>query len=733
MRTFLLILVLSPLFGLAQIVSSVNSEVPLLTFDKPHDIEQLILEDDTKDGTYFRFAKMVYCDLSPKNSGVWTEVEGGKVWSLAISATDAKAISLYYDNFWIPSQGRLYIYNTDKSQKIGPFTSQHNHESGVFATELIYGDILVLEYFQPHSETADLELHINRFAYAYKDVSGGQLSGYDSSDDCEVNANCEEGNAWENQKKSVCRIQIADGFFSGLCSGALVNNTLNDCTPYVLSADHCFDGGDISSNNLNQSIFYFNYRSSACNNSVPNNTYSITGCQKLSNSGGEGDNGDSDFFLVELNSEPDFDPYFAGWDRTNSAASSGVSIHHPSGDIMKISTFTNSLYTTGGLGFGNDNTTHWGVVWSQTTNGHGVTEGGSSGSSIFNQNGLVTGVLTGGASYCDATNQSDVYGKVWHAWDQMGNTNDKQLKPWLDPVNANITTLNGIYCNQSAQVISAFTSSERVVCKNSTVTFTSISTGSINSYEWTFNGGEPSSASGPGPHTVSYNFTGDFDVSLVVDGDENSDTYTQTDYISVAPNVVELDFLPDCYGEEISWFLENENGQQLYAVSSGYYPGGSSSSDLEANPVAVIENWCLPNGCYEFTVEDEYGDGLYGSQHSCEFDGDFTIYDGSGAVLADLTALNSDFGDDITLDFCVDSPLGINEQTIAFDIFPNPTTGIFSLVGEQRGEVKIFNTILQEVYSSLKNSEQLHIDLSQLEKGLYFIHFEKSVRKLILN
>ena len=176
MRTFLLILVLSPLFGLAQIVSSVNlqssSLVPLLTFDKPFDIEQLMLEDDTKDGSYYRFAKMVYCDLSPKNSGVWTEVEGGKVWSLAISATDANAISLYYDNFWIPSQGRLYIYNPDQSQKIGPFTSQHNHESGVFATELIYGDVLILEYFQPHSETADLELHINRFAYAYKDVSG---------------------------------------------------------------------------------------------------------------------------------------------------------------------------------------------------------------------------------------------------------------------------------------------------------------------------------------------------------------------------------------------------------------------------------------------------------------------------------------------------------------------------------------------------------------------------------
>lgn len=725
MRKLIFFFLVIPIFGFGQIGSS----VPLLTFDKPSDIQQLILEDeDNKGGSYYRFAKMIYCDISPNNSGIWTNVEGGKLWTLAISATEAKAISLYYDNFWIPSQGRLYIYNLDKSQKIGPFTSQHNHESGVFATELIYGDALILEYFQPHSETANLDLHINRFAYAYKDVSGGQLGGYNSSDDCQVNANCSEGNAWENQKKSVCRIQIGSGFFAGLCSGAMVNNTLNDCTPYVLSADHCFEG--VNNISLNQSIFYFNYRSSNCNNSVPNNTYSITGCQKLSNSGGAGGNGDSDFFLVELNSEPNFDPYFAGWNRTNSAASSGVSIHHPSGDIMKISTFTNSLYSTSFSG--NNNTTHWGVVWSETTNGHGVTEGGSSGSPIYDQNGLVVGVLTGGGSFCDATNYPDQYGKLWHAWDQMGNTNDKQLKPWLDPINSNLNTLNGIYCNQSTQVISAFTSSETTVCKSTPVTFTSISTGPVNSYEWTFPGGQPSSASGPGPHTINYNFTGNYDVSLVVNGDENSDTFTQSDYISVAPNDVELDFLPDCYGEEISWVLENEDGQVLYSVSSGYYPGGSSSSDLEANPEAVIENWCLPNGCYEFTVEDEYGDGLYGSQHSCEFDGDFTIYDASGAVLAELTSPNSDFGDDITLDFCVDSPLGITKMAVDFDIYPNPSSGMFNLVGKHRGEVKVYNTLSQEVYSSFKNNEGLTIDLSQLEKGIYFIHFDKSVRKIVL-
>ena len=142
--------------------------------------------------------------------------------------------------------------------------------------------------------------------------------------------------------------------------------------------------------------------------------------------------GDPDFFLVELNSDPDFNPFFSGWNRSNTAATSGVSIHHPSGDIMKISTYTNTLSSASGLGFGNDNTTHWRVFWSETPNGHGVTEGGSSGSPIFNQNGLLTGVLTGGSSFCTATNQSDIYGKIWHAWDQVGNSNS-ELKALVRP------------------------------------------------------------------------------------------------------------------------------------------------------------------------------------------------------------------------------------------------------------------------------------------------------------
>lgn len=288
-----------------------NQQVPLLIFERPAGIDEL-LEQEVDKNAFFEFGRFIYYDMSPKTHGEWTINDDEKTWCLALNAKDSKGISLYFNQFWIPSSGSLTIYNADKSQKIGPFTSKHNHKSGVFATELINDETIILEYVQPHTETDAQELSIDKFIYAYRTIFADQLPGYNSSDDCHVNANCSEGDDWENQKKSICRIQIPSQQGAGVCSGALVNNTSNNCTPYVLSADHCFFGGQLSENDLNQCVFYFNYLSESCSNSVPTHTKSITGCKKRSNSGQQGENGDSDFFLVELNSKPDFDPYFSG-------------------------------------------------------------------------------------------------------------------------------------------------------------------------------------------------------------------------------------------------------------------------------------------------------------------------------------------------------------------------------------------------------------------------------------
>lgn len=759
MNHYILLAFLLPftLFGQNPPSSSLNIEIntPVLYFEKPEGIEE-IAQIERENGESFKFAEMISCEIDIENTGAWTEVQGGKIWSVAINAPDAKAISLYMDKFWIPSGGKLYVYNSDKSQIAGPFTSKDNHESGVYAVQLISGDQITIEYFQSQEEQAIPNLRINEFAYAYRNMGG--LWGYGDSENCQVNANCSEGDDWQNQKSSACRIQIG----GGVCSGALINNTAGDCKALVLSADHCFSGGNISANQLNQVIFYFNYESSACNNSMPNYD-AITGCELLANSGGEGDNGDSDFFLVEMNSEPDFDPYFSGWDRSNTPASSGVSIHHPSGDIKKISTFTQSLTSGGGLGFGNDNTTHWRVFWSETANGHGVTEGGSSGSPIYNQNGLIVGDLTGGSSYCTATNQSDIYGKLWHGWDQMGNTNATRLKPWLDPANSGVTVLNGSYCNPTG-----FFSNESTICVNESVTFSSNLSGNFSSYNWQFYGGSPATASGQGPHNVSYPSSGTFDVILTVSGPEGDNTYTQSNYISVGQNQVELDFLPDCYGIETAWTLQSSTGQMIDEVDFGYYPGGENADDMEPNPSAQSENWCLVDGCYEFTVYDEYGDGLYGSQHSCEYDGDYTIYDEDGNILAELTAQDSDFGEQTTNNFCIESDAPdaswrcVNNQCVdpqdgsgeyssynacidqcgpissvedneldKLSIYPNPFNDIIVVESELVGTINVYNTLTQLLISHPKNSKRTELNLSNLESGIYFIELKNQLFKII--
>ena len=134
-----------------------------------------------------------------------------------------------------------------------------------------------------------------------------------------------------------------------------------------------------------------------------------------------------------------YNAYYNGW--LLSGSSNGVSIHHPSGDPKKISTYTQSLQSASWNSSGGG--THWRVYWSSTVNGHGVSEGGSSGSPIFTSSGLIVGQLTGGSSTCTSPYSSDLYGKMSFNWQTNGSTPAKQLKPWLDPNGTNIFYLNG--------------------------------------------------------------------------------------------------------------------------------------------------------------------------------------------------------------------------------------------------------------------------------------------------
>ncbi|UII35137.1 PKD domain-containing protein [Fulvivirga ulvae] len=79
------------------------------------------------------------------------------------------------------------------------------------------------------------------------------------------------------------------------------------------------------------------------------------------------------------------------------------------------------------------------------------------------------------------------------------------------------------------------------LCENSTITFYDNSQGSISSYSWDFgSGASPATATGRGPHEVTYATSGTKDVSLTVQGELNgAQVETKNAYISIATNTVQ--------------------------------------------------------------------------------------------------------------------------------------------------------------------------------------------------
>ncbi|MEQ1677193.1 MAG: pre-peptidase C-terminal domain-containing protein [Chitinophagaceae bacterium] len=400
--------------------------------------------------------KIFPVSYSPENSGVWTVLPNGdRVWRLLAEVPGAPATSLYFDNFYIPEGGVLYVYNAEKTHLIGSFGAHNNTEAKEFATEIVYTSEFVVEYYEKANVKRPGSFTITGIANVYNApeppanirLQNPKCCGFGTSGACNVNVNCPEGAAWTNQRNAVARILVKNGASQGWCSGSLINNAAQDCKNYFLTANHC--GASAAVADKNQWVFYFNYQSAGCANpgSEPGSN-TITGCTMRS-SASNGANSNvfgSDFLLVEFNGAipASYNVYYAGFDATNIASNSGVSIHHPSGDLKKISTYTTTTTSRRYYSQLPDNS-HWQANWATTVTNQGITEGGSSGSPLFHSNGRIMGKLSGGPSSCGAVagDKNDYYGKLSYDWISNGASASQQLKPWLDPLNANSTFVGG--------------------------------------------------------------------------------------------------------------------------------------------------------------------------------------------------------------------------------------------------------------------------------------------------
>ncbi len=391
------------------------------------------------------YGRILPLTVSPSTHGTWTELANGdRFWRVRISSPGALATELFFEGFDLPAGGILHVRSEDGSEVMGGYTAANNKESGIFTTSQIKGSSCIVEYFEPLASTGLGMFTITGLGHAYRFV------GEAKAQDCEVDVNCvPEGTGQTAQRDGAVRISVKEGTLLGWCSGSLINNRAQDCKAYYLTAFHC--GVNASTADFTAWKFYFKYQRSGCDSGAASTGSSVTGCVKRGDSNDGGGNTGSDFLLLEGEDAipTSYNPYWYGWDANNTNPGSGVRcIHHPNGDEKKIST-VNTIQSSSAWN-GIQAQTHWRVTWAGTTNGWGVTEGGSSGSSIYNSSGLIVGTLTGGGSYCNSVQpngqlQPDYYGKLSYHWESNGGPASDDLKNFLDPNNTGLKVMTGSY------------------------------------------------------------------------------------------------------------------------------------------------------------------------------------------------------------------------------------------------------------------------------------------------
>ncbi|MBU1920713.1 hypothetical protein KKG66_07695 [bacterium] len=470
-RSFLLLFVVTLLTTTAQAQVSAGgtppsqslanlSAPPTVTMAKI-DVNDYIAEDklQPKDVPP-RFGVPFDVSLNLKNSGVWTDLPGGdRLWRLRIESEGAYSINLIYDRFYMPEGGKFFLYNDNYRYVIGAFTDYNNKETGMFSTQPVPDDAITLEYLEPASARGEGEISLMTVVHAYRNMFGyrdsNNLDDFGESGSCNNNVACDT--EWDDEERGVVVLLTSGGY--RYCSGSLINNVNEDATPYILTANHCSPG--------NTDIAMFNYKSPNCSPTTDGPTYQTvsSGTQRFTTS----TSSSSDCFLWELSVDvpTSYNPYFNGWNANNSAASSAVGIHHPSCDVMKISWENAALTSTEYLSNTvNSSQDHWRVAdWDD-----GTTEGGSSGSPLFDPNHRIVGQLHGGYAAC-GNNESDWYGKLSYSM-------TSGLRSWLDPSNTGVMTLDGYDPNTASPTIT-------VTSPNTAVTWL---VGSAYSITWTSSG-----------------------------------------------------------------------------------------------------------------------------------------------------------------------------------------------------------------------------------------------------
>ena len=246
-------------------------ELPLVVLPRP-DVASYLREDDTRGaGGAFRYGAVIETSVDLENHGRWDQVEesGALLWRVELTSPGAHSLGVLFAEFDLPPGAQLFLYRPDRTQVFGAFTEATEQPNGMLGIRPLRGDRVVIEYVQPAWVSGSPRLRVESVVHDYRDVYDRFGAGGNEDAACLIDINCPKGDPYQDIKRSIVAL-FAGGF---TCTGAILNNTAEDGTPYLLSAEHCGD--------FTNGTFVFNYERSVCNGGTWNLDDSLSGAQSL--------------------------------------------------------------------------------------------------------------------------------------------------------------------------------------------------------------------------------------------------------------------------------------------------------------------------------------------------------------------------------------------------------------------------------------------------------------------
>ncbi|MDP2828303.1 MAG: trypsin-like serine protease [Sulfuricellaceae bacterium] len=337
--------------------------------------------------------------------------EGGCVAQIRLTSNGAAALRAEIRFDRLDEGVELRFIGSDEPAKVlGPLTARQIRQQNLsYWTPITEGESLTLEIYLPSTTGPDaLQGEITRLSHfidhpAKLPKPGMVKPGYAGSQSCEVDVSCLNNASLSTHANSVARMYFTVDGSTFVCSGTLLNNTRMDLTPYFYTAAHCIS----TQAEADSLVTYWFYEAAACNSTVVS-----SGAVQRFNGGTllYANSTDTEASLLRLNDAPPSGVMFSGWDSSAISVGTQVTgIHHPEGDVKKVST---GNVTNIGLSFILAETDVLYTGFTEAFWTSGVVEHGSSGSGLFSGSGnqyRLRGSLTSGDGSCQEAPRTGVY------------------------------------------------------------------------------------------------------------------------------------------------------------------------------------------------------------------------------------------------------------------------------------------------------------------------------------